>query len=1155
MESDSVVERTPLTDSTRTSRPFFLNAIFYTPSLFKSRSRRSDATSTAHSVGGELAIALGLIAVLFANFVWPESLLSRCLSAEVGLPLSDPKFAIDVFAHSATKRTQGIYEVVTVTGGVRIYQGAFAATCETAHLWIDRSQPELNRDAKESREASVPLAKKIIIQTAGNSDVRWSDEQRLQDYQWMGRLFSHFDVGFHVDTWLEPTGTTPELNWNARSPVSDTVAWTSADDASHTRLASQITGLSAIANDESLPGPVVQSPPRGGTAIPNNAQGQGITIGNSQLGGTVLDAGSLPLFESIQPPKPSLANPEPVQAFQVPSAFGPAPVVAPVALSGPVSPGRQSIGARTFAFSGRGGIEPELKIRNRPENGDSVITISRGIRLMFGGASVQTSSGPMDLGTVLIEADRAVIWTPNLTRLMSQKIDDLPVEVYIEGNVVFQQGQRRIYADRMYYNVQAEYGMILGAEILTPAPQYEGLVRLKADVIQQRSRENFLAYGAALTSSRLGVPRYWLQSDRIELSDQKSEARTSIFGMPVAGQLGNQTGMQARGRNNFVYLEGVPVAYWPVFNTNINTSSFYLSGLTFRNDRIFGNQVFVDWDAYQIFGLQALDGTQWNFSTDYLSKRGFAVGTNFNYNVPNLLHGPATGFLDVWGLYDNGLDYLGSDRINFFPERDPRGRLNFQHRQYLTPDTELWAEVGLISDRNFLEQYFEQEWDTHKDYATALRLRKYHDQQMFDLSGQARVNPFFTETQWLPRLDHYWLGQSVGDVLTYYSHSYVGYAQQKIASTPLNPADAAKFQLQPWEVNASGLVAVTRQELSLPFDTGFYKFVPFISGEAGTWGEDVNGQQITRLTGQTGLRSSLPMVRVFPDVQSSVLNLNGLAHKVNFESEFLYADTTQDLNLFPLYNPIDDNSQEHFRRRLVFNTFGGVLPPQFDATAYAARQAMQRYVSASGAEIVTNQAQSRTGIHQRWQTKRGVPGRERIADVVELDLDAIFFANPDRDNFGQTVGGINYDFRYHIGDRVTLLSDGYYDLFQSGLKATTVATLLSRPGRGDVYFGATSLSGPVSSFVLTSTVNYRLNEKWLAMGGASLDLGSTGTVGQTIGLTRIGESFLIRVGASYDSGRNNTSYSFSIEPRFFQTKGLSSVAGQLIPPAGLYGLE
>jgi hypothetical protein len=213
-----------------------------------------------------------------------------------------------------------------------------------------------------------------------------------------------------------------------------------------------------------------------------------------------------------------------------------------------------------------------------------------------------------------------------------------------------------------------------------------------------------------------------------------------------------------------------------------------------------------------------------------------------------------------------------------------------------------------------------------------------------------------------------------------------------VASTPTNAADAAKFQLQPWEVGASGLHAVTRQELNLPLDTGYYKFVPFISGEAGKWGEDVNGQDITRLTGQAGLRSSLPMVKYMPDVQSSVLNLNGLAHKITFESEFIYADTTQDLNLFPLYNPIDDNAQEHFRRRLVFNTFGGVLPAQFDATNFAARQALQRYMSAGASEIVANQAQSRFGIHQRFQTKRGIPGRERIADVVEFDVDAIFFA-------------------------------------------------------------------------------------------------------------------------------------------------------------------
>jgi len=1099
------------------------------------------------------AAALGLVSAIVVLFVFQSYL--TCNAGEIGVPLSDPKFAIDVFSHHATKQKQGSFDVYTLTGGCRIYQGSFSATCEKAHIWVDRTIVDSNTEER-------PM--KVILQTLGNCEVRWSDEQRIQDEQWMGRLFSNFEVGFHVDGWGQATGQAPDLDWSTRDTVTSAVAWTSADDGMHTRLAAQIAYQSQNSPAENLPRPGIQTPPRGGNEIPNGTFGQSMQIGNSQLGGTVLEAGSLPLFDSIQQSSPpiSLGTPmgagETIQAFQRPGPVdrGPAPVLGPVALSSPTSsPGTQRIGARTFAVTGRGGIEPELKTQNRPDRGDSVITISRGMRLMFGGASVQTSSGPMDLGTVLIEADRAVIWTADLSRLMSQKIDDLPVEVYIEGNVVFQQGQRKIYADRMYYNVQAEYGMILGAEILTPAPQYEGIVRLKADVVQQRSRENFLAYSAALTSSRLGVPRYWLQSDRIELSDHSNETSGTMFGLPFAGKAGAQTGMQAKARHNFVYLEGCPVFYWPILNTNIDTSSFYVSGFSYKNDSIFGNQVLVDLDAYQIFGLQGLDGTSWKFSTDYLSKRGFAGGTNFNYNVPNLLHGPANGFVDIWGLRDKGLDTLGSDRVNLLPERDLRGKMLFQHRQYLSPDAELWAEVGLISDRNFLEQYYEQDWDTHKDYSTALRLRHYYDQQMFDLSGQVRLNDFFTETQWLPRLDHYWLGHSLGNILTYYSHSDIGYAQQKIQSTPINPADAAKNERQYWEIEASGVHAVTRQELNLPIDMGYYKFVPFIAGEAGQWGQDLNGNDLTRLTGQAGLRSSVPMWKTFPDVQSNTLNLNGLAHKVTFESETLYADSSQDLNLFPLYNPIDDNSQEHFRRRLFFNTFGGALPNQFESTAYAARQSMQRYVSAGSSEVVTNQLQTRYGIHQRVQTKRGVAGRERIADVLEFDVDAIYFWKPERDNFGESVGGLNYDLRYHIGDRVTLVSDGYYDLFASGLKATSLGGILSRPGRGELYLGVTSLEGPISSLVLTTTFNYRMNEKWVATGGASADFGKTGNIGQSIGLTRVGESFLINIGGNYDRSRNNTSLSFSLEPRFFPTRGLGVVAGQVIPPAGLYGLE
>ncbi len=199
--------------------------------------------------------------------------------------------------------------------------------------------------------------------------------------------------------------------------------------------------------------------------------------------------------------------------------------------------------------------------------------------------------------------------------------------------------------------------------------------------------------------------------------------------------------------------------------------------------------------------------------------------------------------------------------------------------------------------------------------------------------------------------------------------------------------------------------------------------------------------------------------------------------------------------------------------------------------------------------------QLRVGLDQRWQTKRGLAGKERIADLVEFDVDAILFPKQDRDNFGQTVGAINYDMRVHIGDRYTFLSDGYFDVFDKGLSVISGGMLLTRPGRGDYYFGLTSLRGPIHSLVANSSINYRMNEKWIINGGSTFDLGEVGNVGQSFSLIRVGESFLTQVGVNIDVGRDNSSFFFNIEPRFFPFRGVGSVGGQAIPPAGLYGLE
>jgi hypothetical protein len=115
--------------------------------------------------------------------------------------------------------------------------------------------------------------------------------------------------------------------------------------------------------------------------------------------------------------------------------------------------------------------------------------------------------------------------------------------------------------------------------------------------------------------------------------------------------------------------------------------------------------------------------------------------------------------------------------------------------------------------------------------------------------------------------------------------------------------------------------------------------------------------------------------------------------------------------------------------------------------------------------------------------------------------------------------------------------------------------MVSRPGRGDVYIGMLSLEGPISSNVLNGYMNYRLNEKWIASGGAAWDFSEVGSVGQTLSLTRIGESALVQVGMNVDSGRDNVSFTFNVEPRFLPSGKIGSAGGQLVAPAGLYGVE
>ncbi len=524
---------------------------------------------------------------------------------------------------------------------------------------------------------------------------------------------------------------------------------------------------------------------------------------------------------------------------------------------------------------------------------------------------------------------------------------------------------------------------------------------------------------------------------------------------------------------------------------------------------------------------------------------------------------------DFWGIHDNGVDNLGVDRPDLVPEKTNRFRLFGQHRQILEGGYQVSAELGWISDRNFLQSFYEPEWDELKDQTTDIEIKRTFENTSLSLFAGVRLDNFFTQTEWLPRADHYWLGQPLlGDTFTWYEHTNVAFARFKPANFPENPNDRP-FAYLPWEVSppsatsqqataAIGQRLATRQEIDYPFQLGAVKVVPYALGEAANWGQDLEGNGLTRLYGQGGVRANLPIWSVDPSIQDDLFNIHGIMHKVNFTAEYAYSQSNQDLSLLPLYDQLDDDSIQAGRRRnrvYDYNSPPLPFPPQYDERFYAVRSGLGGWVTSPSTEVVDDLSVFRLGAEQRWQTKRSAPGNEHILDWITFDTGINLYTNPDRDNFGTVPGMANYDFRWHVGDQTTLVSNGIFDFFNGGQSIYSVGAFLTRPPRGSFYVGYYFIEGPIQNRVVALSYTYWMSPKWVSTFGASIDLGNQGNIGESFSITRVGESLLINLGLSVDPSRNSTGVLLSIEPRFFAKSRLANVNGVIIPPAGATGLE
>lgn len=787
------------------------------------------------------------------------------------------------------------------------------------------------------------------------------------------------------------------------------------------------------------------------------------------------------------------------------------------------------------------------------------------ITVVTGGVQVLID-GLDGVDLVDLTADRVVIWTQAAGedfQVEQVQTEDTPYTVYLEGHVSIRQGDNWTRAERAVYDARAQRGLVEHAELRTFIPEIGGDVRVRADQLRILSNERYQAFNAWTTTSPFGKPGYRIQSREVFI-EPRYDVDLGWLGVGSSRVVDPVTGMESvktnwiRSYDNTVRVGDVPILYSPYVAGPAEDVNIPLKQLSVGNDQVFGFKAKTVWDVFDLFGTDQPPGVELNLLADYFSDRGPGGGLSSTYSGEDLFgiddryRGTGIGYY----VHDDGLDNLGQFRRDLEPETDDRYRLKWRHRHDLPMSARVQAELGIVSDRNFLEQYFESEFDADKDQENLLYAAQTLDpwgagNWGWELLGKAPINDFETTTGWYPKADLWGLSEPLFDGwLTWSSHTQAGYGDIEPAD-PFDYADERFFDPLPYAPDSEGGVFMTRHQLDLPLPVGPFNIVPFVMGEALAQDEGIDGTDVGRLTGSVGTRASIQFQRVYPEVYNRILGLNGLAHKIRLEAEYRITDTTEPLGEVAQYNEIDDDAQERLRYRLPDAAFGGTLPGQFDPRFYGVRSGVGTPLGSPYYELVEDQQVLRLAARQRLQTKSGPPGRMRIRDWMTFDTGVSLFPNPDRDNFGETAGLLFADYGWLVSQRTRFMASAQYDFFEPAPLLWQVGFNSQRSARGSVYLGLRHVEAdPLISDTLIGSYSYVMSPKWVSTLAASIDLQQTSNTGQAFTLTRVGADFLVHLGLNANNNVDNYGFTFAIEPRIGNLRGQNSMqlSSLLTPP-------
>lgn len=662
--------------------------------------------------------------------------------------------------------------------------------------------------------------------------------------------------------------------------------------------------------------------------------------------------------------------------------------------------------------------------------------------------------------------------------------------IYLEGDVVLMQGDRLVRADKVYYDLEHSRALILDPVMRVYFEGRNVPLYVRAAEARQLSSAEFSARGAKVSTSDFHTPHYHIGAERLYFATETAPGVTESFP-------GTRTGEYSMTHTTF-NLGGVPLFYWPFAAGNFQEGESPIRGMRVGSDDDFGTSLETSWNLFTLLGMtkpQVFKDAI--LDLDYYGDRGLGVGARGKLESENS-YGEFRGYY----IYDiEEKDNLGPFRDERI-EHHNRGRATWRHRFYLPSDWELTVEASYISDPNFLEEYFESEFDNDKPQETYFQLKKQRDNWALTILTQPRILNWLTQTESFPDVAFRLTGEPVGPT-TLFSENRLGVVRYRpderriFLSAENNPGN---------DVRSGGVMrGDTRQELDWPLTLGPLKLVPFAAGRVSVWDDSPHEGGVERGFGSAGLRGSTYLSRVFEQISSTFLDVSGLRHIVKFDlATWASGSNRSSRDLFPFQQDVEG-----------IEDFSG-------ATA---------------------------GVRQRWQTKRGAPDRQRIVDWITLDVEAAWFS----ENQSRTNGYASYtrpeesissnyvkgDFAWRLSDATAVLADANYNLEQGEMGIANVSYAVEHTPRFS-YFVGWRMIDETDSNLFGLGANYRIDEKHaLAIRNyIDIDRGSTEKVDVTY--VRRFPRWYMSFTFELDQIEDNTSVSLAVWPEGFPNVALGS---------------